>query len=447
VVGGGLVGARKVALLLAAGAKVTVVAPMLHPTFKEFGQRFTHRQNRFSSNDVNGFFLVISATNHLKVNADVANCARNQNILVNVVDNPGLSSFIFPAIIDRSPVVIAVSTGGASPVLSRLLRNRLEKLIPHQYGHLAKICGRFRERAKQKIKNDDQRRHFWEKILQGKVSELVFAGRKIEAENQMEQAIETESKQKSAAGEVYLVGAGPGDPELLTLRALRLIQNADAVIYDRLVSAEILSLVRRDAKMIYAGKERNQHSMYQEEINSILARLAKSGNRVVRLKGGDPFIFGRGGEEIETLMEQGISFQVVPGITAASGCASYAGIPLTHRDHAQSCVFVTGHAKNGIVKLDWKQLTLRRQTLVIYMGLTGLDQICKSLIKNGSPSDLPAALIQQGTTGNQRVLTGTLTNLPMIVESSNVKAPTLVIIGTVVSLHEKLEWFTGLSKK
>ena len=441
VVGGGAVSARKVALLLDAGAKVTVVAPALHPAFQEFAQRVTHRQKPFLPEDINGFFLVISATDNPALNADVAHHARNQNILINVVDNPGLSSFIFPAIIDRSPVVAAISTGGASPVLSRLLRNRLEALIPHQYGNLAKICGLFRTRVKQQIKNTDQRRRFWEKVLQGKVSELVFAGRQSEAETQLEIAIEAESNLEPAMGEVYLVGAGPGDPDLLTLKALRLIQNADVVVYDRLVSTEILSLVRRDAEMIYAGKEKNRHSMFQEEINTVLARLAKSGNRVVRLKGGDPFIFGRGGEEIETLMDQGISFQVVPGITAASGCASYAGIPLTHRDHAQSCVFVTGHAKDGIVKLDWKRLTLGCQTLVIYMGLTGLEQICRSLIEHGSRPGLPAALIQQGTTGNQRVITGNLSTLPGIVQSSNVKAPTLVIVGTVVSLHKKLAWF------
>ncbi len=445
VVGGGVVSARKVAVLLDAGAKVTVVAPALHPAFQEFDKRVTHRQKPFLPEDINGFFLVISATDNSKVNSDVANHARNQNILVNVVDNPDLSSFIFPAIIDRSPVIAAISTGGASPVLSRLLRHRLETLIPHQYGNLASICGLFRTRVKQQIKNTDQRRHFWEKVVQGKVSELVFAGRQSEAETQLEIAIEAESKLEPAMGEVYLVGAGPGDPDLLTIRALRLIQNADVVVYDRLVSTEILSLVRRDAEMIYAGKEQNQHSMHQEKINAVLTRLAKSGKRVVRLKGGDPFIFGRGGEEIETLMDQGISFQVVPGITAASGCASYAGIPLTHRDHAQSCVFVTGHAKDGIVKLDWKRLTIERQTLVIYMGLTGLEQICESLIEHGSSPGLPAALIQQGTTANQRVITGTLDTLPGIVQSSNVKAPTLVIVGTVVSLHKKLAWFKGVT--
>lgn len=441
VVGGGKIAARKVALLLEAGAQVTVVSPSLEPTFREFGKRIIHHQKSFSPEDVEGFFLVVSATNRPAVNSQVSDHAKRHNILVNVVDSPQLCSFIFPAIIDRSPVVAAVSTGGASPALARLLRARLEGLIPYQYGKLANICEQFRTRVKQRIKDSSQRRQFWDRILQGQVAEMVFAGREKQAEVQLEQALEIESNRQPLIGEVYLVGAGPGDPDLLTFRALRLIQNADVVVYDRLVSKEILSLVRRDAEMIYAGKQRNQHSMPQENINTLLARLAKLGKQVVRLKGGDPFIFGRGGEEIETLTEQGITFQVVPGITAASGCASYAGIPLTHRDHAQSCIFVTGHAKEGLVELDWKRLTAARQTVVIYMGLIGLEHICQCLIEHGCPPDLPAALIQQGTTENQRVLAGDLSTLPEIVKCAKVKAPTLVIVGTVVRLHKQLSWF------
>lgn len=441
VVGGGSTAARKVTLLLAAEAKVTVIAPSLHPSLQVLKQRISYYKKSFSSEDIEGFFLVVSATNRPTVNEEIANQARHRNILINVVDSPHLCTFIFPAIIDRSPVVAAVSTGGASPVLSRLLRSRLESLIPFQYGKLAKLCEFSRKRVKEQIKDSNQRRHFWEKILQGPVAELVFAGREEEAKIRLEQAINADSEQESPIGEVYLVGAGPGDPDLLTFRALRLMQSADVVVYDRLVSAEVLSLVRRDADMIYAGKEGKQPSIPQEKINRLLARLALSGKRVVRLKGGDPFIFGRGGEEIETLMEQGITFQVVPGITAASGCASYAGIPLTHRDHAQSCIFITGHSKQGTAQYDWKSLSATNQTLIIYMGLTELEHICRSLIEHGSSPDLPAVLIQQGTTENQRVLTGTLMTLPDIVKSAHVKAPTLVIVGTVVNLHKKLSWF------
>lgn len=257
----------------------------------------------------------------------------------------------------------------------------------------------------------------------------------------MEHMLRAEASSQTTTGEVYLVGAGPGDPDLLTFRALHLMQQADTVVYDRLVSPQVLALVRRDAEKIYAGKARNEHAIPQEKINHLLARLAKSGKRVVRLKGGDPFIFGRGGEEIETLLEHGVPFQIVPGITAASGCASYAGIPLTHRDHAQSCLFVTGHLKGGSIDLNWKQLTAPNQTLVIYMGLLGLEQLCRQLILHGSSPNLPAALIEQGTTPKQRVITGTLSTLPKRVATEDVKAPTLIIVGNVVRLHDRLAWF------
>lgn len=445
VIGGGAVAARKVALLLKAGAKVTVLSTQLNQTLAELWERqqIAFVQKAFSPTDVEGFQLVISATDQAAVNGEVARAAKRFNIPVNVVDCPKLCSFIFPAIIDRSPVVVAVSSGGASPVLARLLHGRLESLIPAAYGQLARLAERFRKKVKQTLQIPYQRRLFWEKTLQGSVAERVFAGREKEAEDALEQTLQAEAEGKTMLGEVYLVGAGPGDPDLLTFRALRLMQQADVVVYDRLVSPAVRELVRRDAEMIYAGKERDKHALPQEKINALLARLAQSGKRVVRLKGGDPFIFGRGGEEIETLMEQGIPFQVVPGITAASGCAAYAGIPLTHRDYAQSCVFVTGHRKDGGIDLDWKQLTLPQQTVVIYMGLLGLESICQKLIEHGSPPDLPAALIQQGTTQNQRVLTGTLQTLPAIVQQADVAPPTLVIVGEVVKLHKKLAWFVS----
>ena len=274
--------------------------------------------------------------------------------------------------------------------------------------------------------------------MQGRIAELVFSGKKQEAENQLKELI-TKTETTDTIGEVYLVGAGPGDPDLLTFRALRLMQQADVIVYDRLVSDEILDLARRDSEKIYVGKQKHNHSLPQDSINELLLTLAKQGKRVVRLKGGDPFIFGRGGEEIETLLQEGIDFQVVPGITAASGCATYAGIPLTHRDHSQSCTFVTGHLKQGSVELNWKQLSAPNQTIVFYMGLSNLNKICESLIENGCHKNHPIAIIQQGTTSNQRVITGALKSLPQIVVKQGIKAPTLIIVGTVVTLHNKLD--------
>ena len=443
VVGGGTVAQRKAELLLQAGGKVTVIAPEIGPELDKWGQsgRVTIRRKRFAAEDVRDFTLVVSATNDTAVNTEVAAAARQHRIPVNVVDSSELSTFIVPAIVDRSPIIAAVSSGGTSPVLARLLRSHIESTVPVAYGQLAQLAEQFRARVRQDLKTITQRRRFWEKTLQGAVAELVFAGRKQEAAAKMERMLRAEASSQTTIGEVYLVGAGPGDPDLLTFRALRLMQQADTVVYDRLVSPEVLALVRHDAKKIYAGKARSQHAIPQEKINHLLARLARSGQRVVRLKGGDPFIFGRGGEEIETLMEQGIPFQIVPGITASSGCASYAGIPLTHRDHAQSCLFVTGHLKDGSIDLNWKQLTAPNQTLVIYMGLLGLEQLCRQLIRHGSSPDLPAALIEQGTTPKQRVITGTLSTLPNRVEAEEVKAPTLIIVGDVVRLHDRLAWF------
>ncbi|MDD1637112.1 MAG: siroheme synthase CysG [Methylococcaceae bacterium] len=442
VVGAGEIAARKIELLARAGARITVIAEKISPAVSslEASCHLNLLQKSFIPADLRGFRLVVSATDNKETNQLVAKTAEEQNILVNVVDNPELCSFIFPAIIDRSPIIAAVSSGGAAPVLARLLRAKIESIIPPAYGQLARLAEKFRTVVKQHIKEPAQRRIFWENIFQGSVAELVFSGKKQEAERQLQQTL-IKQKDSIGFGEVYLVGAGPGAPDLLTFRALRLMQQADVVVYDHLVSPEILDLARRDSEKIYVGKQREKHTLPQESINTLLADLAKAGKRVVRLKGGDPFIFGRGGEEIETLMQQGINFQVVPGITAASGCATYAGIPLTHRDHAQSCTFVTGHLKDNSINLNWTQLAAPNQTIVIYMGLVGLEKICQSLIAHGSPKNLPVALVQQGTTTNQRVITGTLETLPVIIAGLNIKPPTLIIIGTVVTLHDKLNWF------
>jgi len=442
VVGAGAIAARKIELLAKANAKITVIAKEIGAQVldQQASYRLNIMQKSFAPSDVRGFRLIVSATNDPATNRSVAQAAEEHNIPVNVVDTPELCSFIFPAIIDRSPIIAAVSSGGAAPVLARLLRAKMETIIAPAYGKLALIAEKFRNPVKQHLDDPAQRRIFWENCFQGTVAELVFAGQEQEAELLLQKNL-IEQTENKPLGEVYLVGSGPGAPDLLTFRALRLMQQADVVVYDRLVSPEILELVRRDSEKIYVGKQRENHSLPQENINELLADLAKAGKRVVRLKGGDPFIFGRGGEEIETLMQQGINFQVVPGITAASGCATYAGIPLTHRDHAQSCTFVTGHLKDGTINLNWTQLAAPNQTIVIYMGLVGLEKICQSLIDHGSPKDLPIALVQQGTTENQKVITGTLSTLPEKVAGQSIKAPTLIIIGTVVTLHDKLNWF------
>jgi uroporphyrin-III C-methyltransferase/precorrin-2 dehydrogenase/sirohydrochlorin ferrochelatase len=441
VVGGGEVAARKAARLLGAGARVTVLAPELGAAFDAdlAAGRIEHRAASFGPQDMAGFAVAIAATDDEAVNRAVAAAARQRRIPVNVVDQPALCSFIMPSIIERAPLIVAVSSGGASPVLARLLRARLESLIPAGYGRLAALAAAFRGPVKARFKPPERRR-FWERVLQGPIAELVFSGRDNEARAALQSALD-DPRLAFGGGEVALIGAGPGDPDLLTFRALRLMQQADVVVYDRLVSRPILDLVRLDAERIYAGKERARHALPQEDINHLLVRLARQGKRVVRLKGGDPFIFGRGGEEIDTLAAEGIPFQVVPGITAAAGCASYAGIPLTHRDYSQSVVFVTGHLQDGSMNLNWPALAQPRQTVVFYMGLVGLDILCRELVAHGLPAGTPAALIQQGTTPQQRVLTGTLDTLPEIVRRGDVKAPTLIIVGEVVKLRERLKWF------
>ncbi len=442
VVGGGSVALRKIRLQHTAGAKITVIAPDLCDDIQqEFGDSITHKSRAFQDDDIQGYRLITAATNNAEVNSRVSELAQALNIPVNVVDQPELCSFITPSIVDRSPVVIAISTGGGAPVLARMLRSKLEAFIPSSYGRLAHTMRQYRERIKQSLPEESDRRRFWEKVVQGPIAEQFFSGRDKQAEQALIEAIDNSNTSKHDIGEVWLIGAGPGDPDLLTFRALRLMQQADVVLHDRLVSEEILNLTRRDADRIYVGKKRSDHAVPQGEINQLLVDLAKQGKRVLRLKGGDPFIFGRGGEEIELLAESNIPFQVIPGITAASGCATYAGIPLTHRDHAQSCVFVTGHLKNNTVDLDWDLLATPNQTVVIYMGLVGLPTICEQLIKHGVSKDMPIALIEQGTTEKQRVFAATLDTLIDHIADKQVRAPTLIIVGSVVTLRDQLKWF------
>ncbi|MBY0484397.1 siroheme synthase CysG [Nitrosomonas sp.] len=447
VVGAGEVATRKIMLLLQAGAQVSVVSPELDTTLKEYlvHGKIKFCAESFQPEQLEDIVLVIAATNDRVTNRLVSETAQKRKIPVNVVDDPDLCTFIMPSIVDRSPLLIAVSSGGQSPVLARLLRAQLEIMIPVAYARLAAMAGKFRKHVKQHFTHPEKRRIFWEKALQGRFTELVLAGKDKAAQVYLLQSLQQE-KNESPQGEVYLVGAGPGNPDLLTFRAMRLMQQADVVVYDRLVSPAILDMVRRDATRIYAGKERNRHTLEQESINLLLVRLAQEGKRVLRLKGGDPFIFGRGGEEIETLASYHIPFQVVPGITAASGVAAYAGIPLTHRDYAQSCIFVTGHLKNNSIDLDWPYLARPNQTIVIYMGLLGLPVLCQQLVAHGLPDSTPAAIIQQGTTQKQKIVTGTLQTLPDLAAAAKLIPPTLIIVGEVVQLHQNLAWFEPTEK-
>ena len=443
VVGGGEVALRKARLLSDAGARLRVVTPEVRDELREMVEQGSGELllRGYQASDLQGVCLVIAATDDEPLNARISEDCKGLGIPVNVVDAPALCSVIFPAIVDRSPLIVAVTSGGDAPVLARLIRAKIETWIPATYGQLAGLAKKFRAQVKGLFPDVQQRRVFWEDVFQGPIAESVFAGKLAEGERLLQEKVNGAAPR--ALGEVYLVGAGPGDPDLLTFRALRLMQQADVVLYDRLVAPAIIELCRRDAERLYVGKRRAEHAVPQEEINRLLVKLAKEGKRVLRLKGGDPFIFGRGGEEIEELAAEGIPFQVVPGITAASGCAAYAGIPLTHRDHAQSVRFVTGHRKDGSFDLNWTDLVSPSQTLVFYMGLTGLADICQQLIAHGRAASTPAALIQQGTTQQQRVYSGTLSNLAELVARHDVHAPTLVIVGEVVSLREKLAWFEG----
>jgi uroporphyrin-III C-methyltransferase/precorrin-2 dehydrogenase/sirohydrochlorin ferrochelatase len=442
VVGGGEVATRKAGMLMQSGGLITVVAPELTDTLKELAEagKVTYVAEKFRPEHLGEAVLVIAATNDRAANEQVSVAAKKLRIPVNVVDNPDLCSFIMPSVIDRSPLVIAISSGGTSPVLARVIRAKLETFIPAAYGRLAHFAASFRDQVKDKIL-PAKRRIFWEKVLQGPVAEMVLAGQDQTAKDVLQKMLATDSDDTPPRGEVYLVGGGPGNPDLLTFRALRLMQQADVVVYDNLVSPAVLELVRRDAERIYVGKKRADHAMRQENINELLVKLAQKGKRVVRLKGGDPFVFGRGGEEIETLAAHGIPFQVVPGITAATGVSSYSGIPLTHRDYAQSCVFVTGHLKDGSVNIDLTGIAKTNQTIVIYMGLMGLPTLCQELVAHGLPITTPAAIVQQGTTYQQKVVTGTLETLPQLAENAKMKPPTLIIVGEVVKLQDKLAWF------
>ena len=446
IVGGGSVAERKLDLLIKAKADITVISLEFSDYILDLAKTHNIRcvKKEYSNKilEENKYNFVISATNDVSLNERVAKDCKKYNIIVNVVDQPEICDFIFPSILERGDITVAVSTGGASPVLARVLRTKLETMVPGSYGKLAEIVSANRIKVREKMKRFSSNKIFWEKMLNGKFLELVLSGKTDEAKSFLDEQIENFDEDIANQGEVYLVGAGPGDPDLLTFKALRLMQQADIALYDRLVHPSIVDLIRRDATKIYVGKERDNHVVRQEEINEFLVKYAKEGKKVLRLKGGDPFIFGRGGEEIETLADEKVAFQVVPGITSASGCSTYSGIPLTHRDYAQSCIFVTGHLKKGKLELDWEKLIQENQTIVFYMGLVSIDIICEQLIQHGLSELTPCALIQQGTTNTQKEYISILKDMPTVVKTKKPKAPTIFIIGGVVALRDKLKWYS-----
>ena len=443
VIGGGEIATRKTLALIRAGATPHVVAPKITADLSRalMRRQISYTQKVFSEDDLEGIQLVIVATPHRELNLAVAMQAKQRGILVNVVDDADACGFIVPSIVDRSPVMIAISSGGTAPVLTRLIRQQLETFIPAAYADLSRLAGQWRTRVKQRIQSALDRRQFWEWFCNGPASRAVLTHRLDTAEQLIEARL-SGYKPQAASGEVYVVGAGPGDPELITLKALRLMQQADVVLYDNLVSPEVLDLVRRDAERISVAKRKGLHLVQQENINQMLVRFAKAGKRVCRLKGGDPLVFGRGGEELETLAKEGIAFQIVPGISAANGCAAYAGIPLTHRDYADSVRFLTGHSKDGkdfLLPADISQQS--RQTLVLYMSLSRLSSISQQLIQAGVKPDTPVAAIQAGTAQSQRVLITNLSDLPTRVIQAELRSPTLIIVGQVVNCARQLHWF------
>ena len=433
VAGGGTLAARRTEMALRAGALVKLFAPELSDEFRDLrlNERLSHVPRWPEAGDLEDAVIAYGAAEDEEADLRLHALAKQAGVLTNVADRTELCDFISPAILDRSPLVAAISSSGASPILARVIKAELESAIPATFGDLSSFLGRHRAEVSARIADGAQRRRFWEEVVEGPVAERVIAGDFAGGEAALREKLDNlEAGGGRPQGEVFLVGTGPGDPDLLTFRALRLMQRADVVLYDRLIGPRILNLVRRDAERIYVGKQPDDHTLSQENITAMLVRLAKEGRRVLRLKGGDPFIFGRGGEEIEELAREGISFQVVPGITAAAGCAAYAGIPLTHRDHAQACVFVTGHGKDGQVSLNWEALIQPRQTVAIYMGLSTLASVMAEFIAHGADPGLPAAVIDNGTRRRQRVVVGTLADIAEKTEAAQLSGPAMIIVGT-----------------
>ncbi len=443
VVGGGEIALRKAKLLLRAGARLDIVAESFSTAIRSLTENHPVNliESSFQTSQLEECCLVVAATDNDEVNFAVSEAANDLDLPVNVVDQPHLCSFIMPAIVDRSPLVVAISSGGTSPVLTRMVKELNESQLPTRIDKLARLLGSYRAQVKERLGNFSTRLRFWETVLEGDVPELVYSGQEDTAREVLSNLLQQAEDTETISGEVYLVGAGPGDPDLLTLCALRLMHKADVVLYDRLVSPAILQRVRPDAEKIHVGKQHAKQSTPQTTINQMLVDHAQAGKRVLRLKGGDPLIFGRGGEELTTLAEAKIPFQIVPGITAATGCAAYAGIPLTHRDHAHSVRFLPGHLKEGENELDWESLLAEQQTLVFYMSLVGLPTICEKLMQAGMDKAMPVAVIQQGTMESQKVVVGELGTIVEQVEQAELQAPTLTIMGNVVRLRDQLSWY------
>jgi uroporphyrin-III C-methyltransferase / precorrin-2 dehydrogenase / sirohydrochlorin ferrochelatase len=444
VAGGGTLAARRTEMALRAGGRVKLFAPALSAEFRDLRhhERLHHEARPPEAGDLEGAVIAYGVAEDDEADLRLHGLAKAAGVLANVADRMALCDFISPAILDRSPLVAAISSSGASPILARMIKAQLESVVPATFGELSGFLRGHRDEVAARITDGRLRRRFWEEVVEGSVAERVMAGDLAGAEAALlDKLASLESGAPAAQGEVFLVGAGPGDPDLLTFRALRLMQRADVVLYDRLIGPRILNLVRRDAERIYVGKQPDDHTVSQEDITAMLVRLAQEGKRVLRLKAGDPFTFGRGGEEIEELARHGIAFQVVPGITAATGCAAYAGIPLTHRDHAQACVFVTGHGKDGRVSLNWEALIQPRQTVAVYMGLSTLASVMAEFIAHGADPAMPVAVIDNGTRRGQRVVTGTLSDIADKAGKAELKGPAMIIIGTVVTLADRLSWF------
>lgn len=446
VVGGGAVARRKVAALLQAGAQVTVGAPTLEPTLAKWAsrRRVAHRAARFDPNWLNDVWLAVAATDHGPTNRAVAAAGAARRVWVNVVDDAELSTVQIPARVERGRLQIAISSGGGAPMLARALRERLETQLDESLGALAELLIRYRPRIRERFPEIGARRRFFDRVLAGPLASLLRQGRPAGAQRELERALAATAGRSS--GSVALVGAGPGDPGLLTLRALRLLNQADVILHDRLVSAEVLAMARRDADLVDVGKQAGADqsgglATTQAHIHALMLEHVRAGRRVVRFKGGDPFVFGRGGEELEFLRGHRIDYEVVPGITAAVACAAYAGIPLTHRQHAQSLRMVTAHLSNSQDTLDWRGLAAQQQTLAIYMGVAGLDILRERLIAHGRDPATPFALIENGSRPQQRVVAGVLDQLPQLAREHAVQSPSLLIIGEVAGLAQTLHWF------
>ncbi|TYT26938.1 uroporphyrinogen-III C-methyltransferase [Luteimonas viscosa] len=443
VVGGGAVAARKVEALLGTGARIVVGAPTLDPALAVLAAagEVEHLPAEFTPAWLDEAWLAIAATDDAGVNRAVAEAGEARRVWVNVVDDTALARVHLPARVERGPLQIAISSGGGAPMLARLVREQLETRFDESFGALAALLTRHRERIRARWPDTAARRRAFERLLAGPLQGLLRSRRHIEAERAFDLALTEDGHSTTARGRVALVGAGPGDPGLLTLRALRLLNEADVILHDSLASEDVLQLARRDAQRIAVGKRAGHHATPQADINALLVEHATAGRRVVRLKGGDPFVFGRGGEELEALRAAGIDYEVVPGITAAAACAAYAGIPLTHRDHAQSVRLVTAHARDSGDTLDWPALAQERQTLAFYMGVARLETVRMQLIAHGRAPDTPFALVENGSRPEQRVVAGALADLPRLARLHDVQAPALLIVGEVAALAGRLHWF------